>query len=202
MIAVASLSGSSLTSMIVSERAPLAPSAFCLGRRHDLVHLVEGSHRGGGRGREDHEEGADHQLLPEPGAWDVLEHQAIRRRRSPPSRWAGRRFTNSTSAARYWPSDRIDTHSSGPWWPSPDGPHSTAGTPASRNEIASEAPSRPTPSRSLVGSATRAIAVPSAWTYGSSRSTIAGWRWNTLTTWTSGKSSTAARISSGSCPGR
>ena len=59
-------------------------------------------------------------------------------------RRAGSSFTNSTSACRYWPSDRIDTHSSGPWWPAPVGPHSTAGTPASRNEIASEAPSRPT----------------------------------------------------------
>ena len=43
-----------------------------------------------------------------------------------------------------WRSEGIDTHSSGPWWPSPAGPNSTAGTPASRNEMASEAPSRPT----------------------------------------------------------
>ena len=37
-----------------------------------------------------------------------------------------------------------ETHSSGPWWPSPIGPNSTAGTPTRRKETASEAPSRPT----------------------------------------------------------
>ena len=31
--------------------------------------------------------------------------------------------------------DEIETHSSGPWWPAPTGPNSTAGTPASRKEI-------------------------------------------------------------------
>ena len=41
-----------------------------------------------------------------------------------------------------------ETHSSGPWWPPPIGPNSTAGMPASRNEIASDAPSRPTLSAS------------------------------------------------------
>ena len=127
-----------------------------LERAHHLVDLVERGHRRGAGGGEHHEETSEQEALPESGAGNVLEHQAIFRRR------AASRSMNSTSAARYWPSDRIDTHSSGPWWPSPDGPHSTAGTPASRNEIASEAPSRPTPSRSLVGSATRPIAVPSA----------------------------------------
>ena len=40
--------------------------------------------------------------------------------------------------------EEIETHSAGPWWPSPIGPNSTAGTPAARKETASEAPSRPT----------------------------------------------------------
>ena len=42
------------------------------------------------------------------------------------------------------PATAIETHSCGPWWPPPIGPNSTAGTPACRNEIASDAPSRPT----------------------------------------------------------
>ena len=50
--------------------------------------------------------------------------------------------------------------------------------------------------------ATRATASASVVTYGSSRETIAGARWKILTTSQSGSSDTAARISSGSCPGR
>src|SRR6185295_10083734 len=175
------------------ERVPAEPQlGVHLERVHDLVHLVERRDGGGGGRREDAQEAAHEQALPQSGPGEVLEHQAIRSRRSsspPCASRAGSRFTNSTSAARYSPSDRIDTHSSGPWWPSPDGPHSTAGTPASRKEMASDAPSRPTPSRSLVGAATREMASPSACTYGSSRDTIAGARWNTLMTCTSESSS-------------
>ena len=59
--------------------------------------------------------------------------------------------TNSTSAWRYWSSDSIETHSSGPWWPSPTGPNSTPGIPAFRKEMTSDVPSRPTAMLSRTG---------------------------------------------------
>ena len=112
-------------------------------RGHDLVHLVEGRHRGGARQPNTHSSAPSRSASRGRGGGCL--------RTSGDAEWAlvlahlaGSRLTNSTKACRYSPSDRIDTHSSGPWWPSPAGPNSTAGTPASRNEIASEAPSRPT----------------------------------------------------------
>ena len=69
--------------------------------------------------------------------------RSLSRRAGPGSR-AGRRRASAGRSR----SEETETHSSGPWWPSPTGPNSTAGTPTRRKETASEAPSRPT----LIGS--------------------------------------------------
>ena len=66
-------------------------------------------------------------------------------RRCEPLGQRGHEVAERLAVAR---SDAIETHSCGPWWPPPTGPNSTAGMPASRNETASEAPSRPTLSAS------------------------------------------------------
>ncbi len=89
-----------------------------LERVDDLVDLVERRHRRRARRREHDQHGPDHEPLPKTGLGDVVEgHHAMRRCGSPsssaPSR-VGSNLTNWTSAWRYWPSDRIETHSSGP----------------------------------------------------------------------------------------
>ncbi len=133
--------------MIVSERAPPAPSALSRGRRSEpriiSVWALPGSVSASWslpslssrpspsastilstswkaatavarRRREDAQQRAQQEALPESGAGDVFEHQAIRSGRSSLPIWPGSRLTNSTKARRYSPSDRIDTHSSGP----------------------------------------------------------------------------------------
>ena len=94
----------------------------------------------------------------------------------------------------------METHSSGPWWPAPLGPNSTAGTPASRNEPASEAPSRPTLSDSPLVS--RAATSQSAMTYGFERDTKAGLRMNVRGISMSGIVRICSRMSPGSWFGR
>ncbi len=84
-----------------------------------------------------------------------------------------------TSERRYLASDDTDTHSSGPWWPAPSGPNSTAGMPAAMNATASDAPSRPTLITSLSGMA-RATASRRARTYGLARGTLTGGKMNDL----------------------
>ena len=81
-----------------------------------------------------------------------------------------------------------------------DGPNSTAGMPASRNEIASDAPSRPTRQRLALDRALTASR--SASTYGLLRETIAGARLNERTISRSPIARIWARISPGSWPGQ
>ena len=85
-----------------------------------------------------------------------------------------------------------ETHSSGPRWPPPSGPNSTAGIPARRKETASDAPSRPTlvVSPSVYG----AVAPQSARTNGSSGSTCAGGRLKFETTVAPAIPRTSSRI--------
>ena len=134
---------------------------------------------------EDAQEAAEQQALPESGAGYVVEHQAIRRRRSsspPLASRAGSRFTNSTSAARYWPSDRIDTHSSGRGGRRRPDRTRPPGRPPRGTRSRRRRRRGPRRAARWWARATREIASPSACTYGSSRATIAGWRWKTLTT--------------------
>ena len=79
-------------------------------------------------GGEHHQRGAEQEPLPDAGPRDVVERRGSRDLQvGLAGRCLGIRLTNSTSARRYWSSDSIDTHSSGPWWPSPIGPNSTPG---------------------------------------------------------------------------